>query len=204
MKKPPVSLPGSAQALATHQELAAAVIRQAVLDASHPDTPEGVSARARAFLLASSPMLWQFMERRTVAARQTQPGGRSDIAVLFVDLNKFKAINDQFGHVFGNRLLVAIAQRLRQCVRPDDGVGRIGGGEFAVLLENVTNEADVLALVRRIEEALDKPFSIDEREVRASASLGVAVGWQSDPEPQCSPELDHFCSREMIEAASVI
>lgn len=125
-----------------------------------------------------------FMERLTLAVRQANIGGRSDIAVLFVDLNKFKAINDRFGHVFGDRLLIALARRLRACVRPSDSVARLGGDEFAVLLEKVTDEAAVSAVVHRIRKALDKPFSIAGREIHTSASIGVAFGSQNDPRPE--------------------
>lgn len=125
-----------------------------------------------------------FMERLTLAVRQANIGGRSDIAVLFVDLNKFKAINDRFGHVFGDRLLIALARRLRACVRPSDSVARLGGDEFAVLLEKVTDEAAVSAVVHRIRKALDKPFSIAGREIHTSASIGIAFGSQNNRRPE--------------------
>lgn len=104
--------------------------------------------------------------------------------MLFVDLNKFKAINDQFGHVFGDRLLIALARRLRACVRPSDSVARLGGDEFAVLLEKVTDEAAVSAVVHRIRKALDKPFSIAGREIHTSASIGIAFGSQNNRRPE--------------------
>jgi len=124
-----------------------------------------------------------FMERLRLASGQTEIG-RCDIAVLFVDLNKFKAINDQFGHATGDRLLVAIARRLRACVRPSDSMARLGGDEFAMLLENVTDLADVSAVVRRIKRALDKPFNIEGCEIGASASVGVALGSESGQQPE--------------------
>ncbi len=99
-----------------------------------------------------------FMDRLAVAARQANIGGRSDVAVLFVDLDKFKAINDRFGHSTGDRLLMAVARRLRTCVRPTDSIARMGGDEFAVLLERVDEPADIEAVVERIREELDRPF----------------------------------------------
>ena len=77
------------------------------------------------------------MERLRLASGQADVTG-CDIAVLFVDLNRFKAVNDQFGHDIGDRLLVAIARRLRACVRPSDSMARLGGDEFPMLLEDVT------------------------------------------------------------------
>jgi diguanylate cyclase (GGDEF)-like protein/PAS domain S-box-containing protein len=122
-----------------------------------------------------------FMERVAAAARQANIGGRSDVAVLFVDLDKFKAINDRFGHSTGDSLLMAVARRLRSCVRPTDSIARMGGDEFAILLERVEDESDITAVVERIRDELERPFHIDGHNIRASASVGVALGSQSGP-----------------------
>jgi diguanylate cyclase (GGDEF)-like protein/PAS domain S-box-containing protein len=122
-----------------------------------------------------------FMERLAVAARQANIGGRSDVAVLFVDLDKFKGINDRFGHSTGDRLLMAVARRLRSCVRPTDSIARMGGDEFAVLLERVDDEADITAVVERIRDEFDRPFHVDGHVIRVSASVGTATGSQSGP-----------------------
>jgi diguanylate cyclase (GGDEF)-like protein len=122
-----------------------------------------------------------FMDRLAVAARQANIGGRSDVAVLFVDLDKFKAINDRFGHASGDRLLMAVARRLRTCVRPTDSIARMGGDEFALLLERVDDEADISSVVERIREELNRPFHIDGHVIRASASVGTATGSQVGP-----------------------
>jgi diguanylate cyclase (GGDEF)-like protein/PAS domain S-box-containing protein len=122
-----------------------------------------------------------FMDRLAVAARQANIGGRSDVAVLFVDLDKFKAINDRFGHSTGDRLLMAVARRLRTCVRPTDSIARMGGDEFAVLLERVDEPADIEAVVERIREELDRPFHVDGHIIRATASVGIATGSQAGP-----------------------
>ncbi len=125
-----------------------------------------------------------FMERLTLAARQANVGGRADMAVLFVDLNKFKAINDRHGHIVGDRLLVAIARRLRGAVRPSDSVARLGGDEFAVLLEHVVGPDDVDAVVSRIQRALAQPFNVDGHTIHASASVGVALASEHGPRPE--------------------
>jgi diguanylate cyclase (GGDEF)-like protein/PAS domain S-box-containing protein len=122
-----------------------------------------------------------FMDRLAAAARQANIGGRSDVAVLFVDLDKFKGINDRFGHSTGDRLLMAVARRLRSCVRPTDSIARMGGDEFAVLLERVDDEADITAVVERIRDEFDRPFHIDGHVIRLSASVGTATGSQSGP-----------------------
>jgi diguanylate cyclase (GGDEF)-like protein/PAS domain S-box-containing protein len=122
-----------------------------------------------------------FMERLAVAARQANIGGRSDVAVLFVDLDKFKAINDRFGHSTGDRLLMAVARRLRTCVRPTDSIARMGGDEFAVLLERVDDPSDIQTVVDRIREELVRPFHVDGHAIRATASVGIATGSQVGP-----------------------
>jgi diguanylate cyclase (GGDEF)-like protein/PAS domain S-box-containing protein len=125
-----------------------------------------------------------FMERLTLAARQANIGGREDTAVMFVDLNKFKQINDRYGHVVGDRLLIAIARRLRAAVRPSDSVARLGGDEFAILLEHVGHQRDVDAVVQRVQQALDQPFNVDGHEIWASASVGIALASEHGPRPQ--------------------
>ncbi len=122
-----------------------------------------------------------FMERLTLAARQANLGGREDIAVLYVDLNRFKEINDRHGHVVGDRLLIAIARRLRSAVRPSDSVARLGGDEFAILLERVADRDAVDAVVDRVRSAIEQPFGVDGHDIQASASIGIAFASQDGP-----------------------
>ena len=125
-----------------------------------------------------------FMERLTVAARQANIGGRSDVAVLFVDLNRFKTINDEYGHAIGDLLLAAIARRIRTSVRPGDSIARLGGDEFGVLLEDVTDEAAVAAVVHRIQSGLNKPFHLSGHQILASASVGTSLASQHGSRPE--------------------
>jgi diguanylate cyclase (GGDEF)-like protein/PAS domain S-box-containing protein len=100
--------------------------------------------------------------------------GQNCVAVMFLDLDNFKNINDSIGHDAGDRLLQAVAQRVVKTTRSSDTVARLGGDEFAVLLEGVASIAEVEQLAEALIEALDLPFALDGREVRVGASVGVA------------------------------
>jgi diguanylate cyclase (GGDEF)-like protein/PAS domain S-box-containing protein len=101
-------------------------------------------------------------------------GERAPVAVLFLDLDHFKTVNDSLGHTFGDTLLVVAAERLAACLRPCDTAARLGGDEFAVLLEDVPGLEDVTGIADRITHAYVDPFVIDGREVIISASVGIA------------------------------
>jgi diguanylate cyclase (GGDEF)-like protein/PAS domain S-box-containing protein len=106
-------------------------------------------------------------------ARSTRQGGRT--AVLFLDLDNFKRVNDSLGHTAGDELLASVAARLRACLRLSDTPARLGGDEFAVLLEDVVTEAEATMVADRIIESLRLPFGRGaEREVFISASIGIA------------------------------
>ena len=107
---------------------------------------------------------------------------RSDrsVAMLFIDLDNFKTINDSFGHSQGDRVLSATAQRLIQCTRSGDTVARLGGDEFAVLLENLVSQEPVVEIAGRIVTALQEPFPFLGSDLRVSASIGVAFATPDD------------------------
>jgi diguanylate cyclase (GGDEF)-like protein len=98
-----------------------------------------------------------------------------EVAVVFVDLDDFKTVNDTMGHEVGDRLLILVAERLSTCVRAGDTVARLGGDEFAVLIDDGGNEA-ATELAGRVLEALEAPFDLEGREFRARASIGVVTG----------------------------
>ncbi len=105
-------------------------------------------------------------------------------AVLFLDLDRFKIINDGLGHVIGDKLLVAIAERLQSCVRPGDFVSRFGGDEFTILLNNVRAQETVREIAERIQTKLTAPFIIDNHEVFTSASIGIILSDTAHEHPE--------------------
>ncbi|HEX8939263.1 MAG TPA: EAL domain-containing protein [Candidatus Limnocylindrales bacterium] len=99
----------------------------------------------------------------------------TSVGVLFLDLDNFKIVNDSLGHQLGDELLVGVATRLRSAVRAADTVARMGGDEFTILLEDVTEAAEAVEVAERIREAFRAPFAIAGRDVFMTASVGVAV-----------------------------
>jgi diguanylate cyclase (GGDEF)-like protein len=106
---------------------------------------------------------------------------KSKLAVLFVDLDGFKDINDAFGHAFGDDLLIAVSERLRANLRKQDTVARFGGDEFVLLLDPVVDDADGGTLANRIVADLRRPLIVRGQEVAVGASLGIAVSDGSEP-----------------------
>ena len=100
---------------------------------------------------------------------------RQSLAVMFLDLDHFKRINDTLGHSAGDELLVKAADRLRHCIRSDDTVARVGGDEFLLLLNGIEREADVARMARKILQVLSEPFLVQKRELFVEASIGIGL-----------------------------
>jgi diguanylate cyclase (GGDEF)-like protein len=121
----------------------------------------------------------EHLERALARARR----GGSRVAVLFLDLDRFKMVNDSLGHAAGDHLLVAVGERLRASLRATDVAARLGGDEFAVLAEDSDPVSGADAVAERILDALREPITVQGRELSVSASLGVAVsGGEGDAE----------------------
>ncbi|MDX6244588.1 MAG: hypothetical protein QOE76_2311 [Frankiales bacterium] len=103
----------------------------------------------------------------------------SRCAVLFIDLDDFKTVNDTLGHAAGDQLLVAVAERITSCLRPEDHAARLGGDEFAVLLEGVADTEDAQMVASRITDALRLPLKLIGQDVRVGASIGIAPAVES-------------------------
>ena len=115
-----------------------------------------------------------FMERLTEALRRSEPSG-ANLAVLLLDLDDFKTVNDSLGHVAGDRLLIRVANRLLECLRDTDTAARLGGDEFVVLLDDPADPDEAMAVADRILEAISLPMLIEGRMVTVQASLGIAL-----------------------------
>jgi diguanylate cyclase (GGDEF)-like protein/PAS domain S-box-containing protein len=115
-----------------------------------------------------------FLDRIALALARTQRS-RSSVAVLFLDLDRFKFINDSLGHDAGDRLLVALGKRLQEVVRPGDTVARFGGDEFTILCEGIADEAHALAIAERVGQVVTAPFPLGDAEVFVTMSIGIAL-----------------------------
>ncbi|NER79962.1 MAG: EAL domain-containing protein [Leptolyngbya sp. SIO1D8] len=113
------------------------------------------------------------LNRLEIAINNQRRRPYEHFAVLFVDLDNFKHINDSLGHLAGDQLLIQVAERLKTVVRGVDAVARLGGDEFLILLEKLTNLNDALKTVYRLQQELQKPFHLESREIFTSASIGI-------------------------------
>jgi len=147
---------------------------------AHEDITERKKAEEATAHLALHDPLTDLPNRRLLADRLGHALSRADregnaAAVLYLDLQGFKAVNDEFGHEKGDRLLVKFAQRLKGCLRESDTAVRLGGDEFVVVLEGVSSGEEALALSERITQALEEPFEVGQYETALSASMGIAL-----------------------------
>ena len=127
----------------------------------------------------------RFNECLAASIERCQQDRRHSYAVMYLDFDRFKLINDTMGHSAGDEFLVKVAQRLQQQIRPGDVVGRLGGDEFAILIHDLDSEEVALALAERLQEALAKPYSVNDTKINSSASIGITFsgfGYQTPDE----------------------
>lgn len=125
-----------------------------------------------------------FMSRLAGEIEKTKQLQNYLFAVLFVDLDRFKVVNDSLGHIVGDQLLVAIARRLTTCLRPVDMVARLGGDEFAILIDNLSSIRDATDVAERIQAELKVPFHLNGHEIFSSTSVGIALSSIGYTQPQ--------------------
>lgn len=125
-------------------------------------------------VLSGLPNRRLFLEQLTIAMAEAKHNG-CNLAVVFIDLDRFKNINDTLGHDFGDLLLKYVSKQMSQCLRKNDSISRQGGDEFTILLNGVTNNKEIIPLIQGIQSIVAEPINISGHEVHVSMSIGIAV-----------------------------
>jgi len=161
----------------------AGVAAHAVIALENGRLVDHITHQARHDLLTGLANRLAFSERIAEATRH-EAGKVSPFALFYIDLDRFKPVNDEFGHDVGDNLLRAVAERLSNCARAGDTVARLGGDEFAVIVEGIDDESQLAIVAERFDKAFDTPFVIDGHKLGVGASIGRAV-WPLD-----APDVD--------------
>lgn len=141
-----------------------------------------------------------FMEQLRVSLDLVHAQKDRLFAVLFLDLDRFKLINDSIGHMVGDQLLIAIASRLRHCLGPEDKVARLGGDEFTILLDDIRNANEAIEVAERIQKQLSQPFNVGGYETFTTVSMGIAL---SNPDYQLPEDFLRDADTAMYQAKSL-
>ena len=134
--------------------------------------------------LTSLPNRTLFLERLAQALNRSQQDADYLFAVLFIDCDRFKVVNDSLGHLIGDQLLIAVARRLESCLSLVDTLARLGGDEFTILLEEIRALDDATRIAKRIGEQLTPPFLLEEQEVFINASIGIVLATTDYQKPE--------------------
>ncbi|WP_413166764.1 EAL domain-containing protein [Capilliphycus salinus ALCB114379] len=148
-----------------------------------------------------------FLDRLAQVLKRVQQGFGKWFAVLFLDLDNFKRVNDSLGHEIGDQLLIAIARRLEGCLRPGDTLARLGGDEFTILLEPVGGVTDAIEVARLVHQQLILPFNLKGNEVFTNASIGIALSGASCERPEDllrNADLAMYRAKEMGKGAYAV
>jgi diguanylate cyclase (GGDEF)-like protein/PAS domain S-box-containing protein len=141
-----------------------------------------------------------FMEELQISLDRVRTHKDRLFAVLFLDLDRFKLINDSIGHMVGDQLLIGIAKRLMMCIRPGDKVARLGGDEFTILLDDIRSASEAVEIADRIQKTLSKPFNVGGYETFTTVSIGIAL---SSPEYQLPEDFLRDADTAMYQAKSL-
>jgi diguanylate cyclase (GGDEF)-like protein/PAS domain S-box-containing protein len=125
-----------------------------------------------------------FVEQLEKSLESVKQGKEELFGILFLDLDRFKVINDSIGHMYGDQLLVGIAERLRKCLRPGDKVARLGGDEFTILLSGVREVGEVIDVANRIQKEIAHPFKLSGYEMFTTVSIGIALSTSGYEAPE--------------------
>lgn len=134
--------------------------------------------------LTGLPNRVQFMQHLERAIGQVKENKNYVFAVLFLDLDRLKLINDSLGHLIGDQLLITVARRLKNCLRPGDTVARLGGDEFTILLENIQDAGDATRVAERLQNELALPIHLEGHKLSTSASIGIALSTAGYDRPE--------------------
>ncbi|MCU0525009.1 MAG: diguanylate cyclase [Elainella sp. Prado103] len=144
--------------------------QRSLLRAAYSDSLTGLPNRS-----------WLMQRLRRLLERPQRP---EFYAVLFVDLDYFKQVNDTLGHLIGDALLLRVSQRLQSCLREGDGIARLGGDEFAIILEGIADISEAVAVAQRIQDQLHQPFMLEGHSVQTGASIGITWNDQNYRSPE--------------------
>lgn len=125
--------------------------------------------------LTGLPNRTYFMGRVDQARINAARSSNRMFGLLFLDIDRFKVVNDSLGHYVGDQLLVAVSERLKNCLRPGDTICRLGGDEFAILVEQIDGVGNATGIAERIQHDLERPLRVGEREIFAAVSIGIAL-----------------------------
>jgi Amt family ammonium transporter len=126
-----------------------------------------------------------FLDRLNLALTRRVRNPENGCGVLFLDLDRFKEINDQLGHAAGDVLLIAVAERVHGALRPQDSAARLGGDEFAILVDNISSAGELAIVAKRVLQEMERPFDVFGQSVQASSSIGAAMAGRDQHPPTC-------------------